>query len=443
MRIKKYILSLIIISSFFSCSKRSEESSKGELEIKMNKIAENYVKLVLQVGLFNPDYVDAYYGPEEWKPSASQKDVDSASIADLLNNADELLDELDNLSNYEATELEKQRYRFLYKHLLSVKGMLYILAGGELSFEQEAKILFDTEIPDFSDEYFIETLDELNKILPGKGDLQKRMNNLRMKFVIPIEKLDAVFTAAISECRKRTLANLKLPDNENFMVEYVKDQPWGAYNWYKGNHFSLIQVNVERPIYIDRAIGLAAHEGYPGHHVFNSLLENLVNDNGWVEFSVYPLFSPISLIAEGTANYGIDMIFPSDSKITFEKEILFPLAGLNPAEAELYYKVIELSEKLGYADIQAAKNYLDGNWSREQTMDYLVNFTLNTRERIEKKIQFIEKYRAYIVNYKLGKDIVEAYVLKNGGTAYDLRRRWELFAELLSTPQTPSGLIDN
>jgi hypothetical protein len=63
MRIKKYILSLIIISSFFSCGKRSEESSKGELEIKMNKIAENYVKLVLQVGLFNPDYVDAYYGP--------------------------------------------------------------------------------------------------------------------------------------------------------------------------------------------------------------------------------------------------------------------------------------------------------------------------------------------------------------------------------------------
>ena len=44
--------------------------------------------------------------------------------------------------------------------------------------------------------------------------------------------------------------------------------------------------------------------------VFNMLLEkNLVRDRGWHEFSVYPLFSPQSLIAEGTANYGIDIAF--------------------------------------------------------------------------------------------------------------------------------------
>ena len=30
-----------------------------------------------------------------------------------------------------------------------------------------------------------------------------------------------------------------------------------------------------------------------------------MRDRGWVEFSVYPLFSPQSLIAEGTANYGV------------------------------------------------------------------------------------------------------------------------------------------
>jgi hypothetical protein len=61
-------------------------------------------------------------------------------------------------------------------------------------------------------------------------------------------------------------------------------------------------------------IDLACHEGYPGHHVYNSLLEkNLVRDRGWVEFSVYPLFSPQSLIAEGTANFGIEVAFPARS----------------------------------------------------------------------------------------------------------------------------------
>jgi len=442
MLIAKYLFVLIVFLSLLSCSEK-REASKSELELNLNKVAEGYVRLVLQVGLYDPDYVVAYYGPEEWKPKESSKDIDSSLLADLQNTADNLLDELDKLGKYEATDIEKKRYRFLYKHLLSVKGKLHMLAGGKFSFEQEAKTLFDTEVPDFPDEYFIEILKELNKILPGKGNLPERMNELRKKFIIPVDKLDTVFTVAITECRKRTLAHLELPENESFIVEYVKGQPWGAYNWYKGNNFSVIQVNIERPIYIESAIGIAAHEGYPGHHVFNSLLEkNLTVDNGWVEFSVYPLFSPLSFLAEGTAIYGIEMIFPGDSKIKFEKEVLFPLAGLNPADADLYYKVLELTDKLAYADIHAAKNYLDGNWGRQQAIDYLVNYTLSTRERIEKKIQFIERYRAYIVNYNVGKDNVEAYIIKNGGTPDDLKRRWELFKELLSTPQTPSGLLN-
>ena len=78
---------------------------------------------------------------------------------------------------------------------------------------------------------------------------------------------------------------MQLPANETFTVEYVKNKPWSGYNWYQGNYRSLIQVNTDLPIYIDRAIDLACHEGYPGHHVYNALLEkHLVRDRGWVEF---------------------------------------------------------------------------------------------------------------------------------------------------------------
>ena len=127
-----------------------------------------------------------------------------------------------------------------------------------------------------------------------------------MKFVIPTDKLKDVFNAAIKECRTKTLNHIKLPEQESFKVEYVKDKPWGAYNWYKGNFYSVIEVNTDLPIYIDRAVDLAAHEGYPGHHVYNVLLEsNLAKKRNWAEFKVYALFSPQSLIAEGTANYGI------------------------------------------------------------------------------------------------------------------------------------------
>ena len=84
---------------------------------------------------------------------------------------------------------------------------------------------------------------------------------------------------------------MALPTGETFTVEYVNDKSWSGYNWYQGGFRSLIQVNTDLPIFIDRAIDLACHEGYPGHHVYNALLEKtLVRDRGWVEFSVYALF---------------------------------------------------------------------------------------------------------------------------------------------------------
>jgi hypothetical protein len=200
-------------------------------------------------------------------------------------------------------------------------------------------------------------------------------------------------------------------------------------------------VNTDLPIFIDRAIDLAAHEGYPGHHVYNTLLESdLVDKRGWKEFTVYALFTPQSLIAEGTANYGIDMVFPGDERIKFEKEVLFPLAGLDPGEADLYYKVLELQKKFNYAGNEAARNYLNGNWTREQTIAWLQKYELQTKERAEKNISFIETYRSYVINYNLGMDIVKNYIEHNGGTEKNQEKRWELFQYILSTPQTPGGL---
>ncbi len=440
------ILATIVLSGIIltGCSEKTDQPQKGELELKMNDVAEQYVKLVLEIGIYKPDYVDAYYGPEEWKPiNTTDNEVDSTIIASLTGKVDDLLNKLEALSEYEATGFETQRYRFLYKQLLSTKGMISIIAGGEFSFDMEAKILYDAEPPQYSPDHFQNILDELDGILPGEGKLSKRVDDFRNQFIIHEEKLDAVFSAAINECRNRTSNYIELPEGESFKVEYVNDKPWDAYNWYKGNCFSVIQVNTDLPVYIDRAVDLAAHEGYPGHHVYNTLLEEkLTKQKGWKEFSVYPLYSPISLIAEGSANFGIEVAFPKNSRMKFEKEVLFPLANLDSSKAELYYKVLELADKLSYAGNEAARNYLDGNWDRDETLNYIVNFSLRSKERAIKSLEFIEKYRSYVINYNLGKDIVKDYIQRNGGIAEYPERRWQLFEELLSTPQTPSGLME-
>jgi hypothetical protein len=438
----KIILLILSCLIFLSCGKEEKPAANKELEIKMNSIAEAYVKLILGIGQYDPDYVDAYYGPEEWKKEiASKFKSDSLSLDYLNAEANNLLDELELLSSFKANEIETLRYRYLYKQLLAAKTKIFMLSGGTLSFDEEAKSLYDAEVPVHSEEYFQTILNELNNLLPGNGTLAERLEDFKKEFIIPKEKIDTVFMAAIAECRKKTLQHIALPKGESFTVEYVTGEPWGAYNWYKGNSYSLIQVNTDLPIYIDRAVDLAAHEGYPGHHVYNALLEkNLMKERGWIEFSIYALFSPQSLIAEGTANYGIEMAFPGESRIKFEKEVLFPLAGLNPQKADKYYEVLKLTSKLNYAGNEAARNYLDGKWNKEETLNWLIKYSLMTKERAERYLKFIEKYRSYVINYNLGKDIVAAYIERSSGTVKNVERRWKLFEKLLSTPQTPSGL---
>lgn len=438
----KLISILAIVFIFVSCSEKKESVIQSDLELKMNNIAEDYVKLVLNIGQYDTDFVDAYYGPEDWR-SGLKTDLtfDSTAYKELSTQTDELLNELESLGEYKADELETLRFRYLYKQLLACKTKIFMLNGVLLPFDEETKALYDASAPTHNDEFFQSAIAELDKILPGKGDVAKRLNDFKMKFVVPTDKLKDVFNAAIKECRTRTLEHIKLPEQESFKVEYVKDKPWGAYNWYKGNFYSVIEVNTDLPIFIDRAVDLAAHEGYPGHHVYNVLLEsNLAKKRNWPEFKVYALFSPQSLIAEGTANYGIPMAFPGEERIKFEKEVLFPLAGLNPDEADLFYKVLDLQKNFSYSGNEAARNFLDGKWTREQAVEWLMKNALRTKDSADKYVSFIEKYRSYVINYNLGMDIVKDYIERNGGTENNTAKRWELFQHLLSTPQTPGGL---
>jgi hypothetical protein len=188
-------------------------------------------------------------------------------------------------------------------------------------------------------------------------------------------------------------------------------------------------------------VDLACHEGYPGHHVYNALLEkSLVRDRGWVEMTVYPLFSPQSLVAEGSANYGIDVAFPGDERVRFERDVLFPAAGLDGKKAAEYYEIFAIVDRLSYAGNEAARRYLNGEISRAAAVDWLTRFALMSPPRAEQRTRFMDDYRSYVINYNLGKDLVKEYVEAHGGVVSQPARRWDVFADLLRSPRLPSGL---
>ncbi|RPH37582.1 hypothetical protein EHM92_02315 [bacterium] len=316
-----------------------------------------------------------------------------------------------------------------------------MLQGKKFSFDEEAQALYDAQPPSYPEDHFKAIIKELGALLPGQGAVPPRYDSYKADFIIPKEKLDAVFQAAVSESRARTKRRIQLPDEESFVIEYVTGKSWSGYNWYKGNSHSLIQINTDLPIYIDRAVDLASHEGYPGHHVYNALLErHLVRERKWMEFTVYALFSPQSLIAEGTANFGIDMAFPGAERVAFEREVLFRAAGIDGTRAGEYYRIHELVMRLNYAGNEAARGYLDGTLTREQAAEWLINYALMSPERAMQRTRFFDQYRSYVINYNLGQDLVKQYIESKGGTADKPDKRWEEFTRLLSSPRLPSGL---
>ena len=338
------------------------------------------------MGQQDPDYVDAYYGPPEWKKELKEK----KSLNAIALEATRLSDRLAKISE-PRDEMERLRRGYLAKQLAALETRVRILNGERLKFDEESRALYDAVAPSFPESHFQEILARLEPKLPGEGSLSQRYENWRRAFVIPKDKLDTVFQLAIKACRERTLAHIKLPPEENFSVEYVTNKPWGGYNWYKGNFRSVIQVNTDLPIYVDRAIDLAAHEGYPGHHVYNALLEkNLARDRGWVEFTVYPLFSPQSLIAEGTANFGREVVFTKPERLAFEEQALWPAAGMDRSRVQEFYDVHDLVKKLGYATNEAARRYLNGEINADAATTWLQKYALMDEKRAKQSLRFIE-----------------------------------------------------
>lgn len=415
--------------------KPSKQAASG-----FDDIATRYVRLALTIGQYDGDFVDAYYGPDSLKPVSDTavvfpKDSLLKAVSDLSAEVDGFIK--DNKDN----DTLQQRANWMSQQLVAFSRRIKIFSGETGKFDEEAADLFGVQPPTYTEDRFKQMLAELDSVLPGKGSIQQRMDVLNKQFTIPKQKLDTVFKTAIAEARRLTKEKMQLPAEEHFTLEYVTGKTWSGYNWYKGNYHSLIQVNTDLPINIERAIDLACHEGYPGHHVYNMLIEkNLYHDKGWVEVSLYPLFSPQSLIAEGSANYGIEVAFPGAARNNYAKQVLMPLAGIDTTNADAYFKMLDIKGKLNYARNEAARAFLNGKINEADAVKYLVTYTLATPEGAAKSMSFVKKYRSYVINYNYGLDLVKNYIEKHGGTATAPDKRWELFSWLLSNPVLPKQL---
>ena len=400
----------------------------------LDEAARDYVHLVLEIGAHEKGYIDAYFGPADWKAEA---EAHPRTVSQLKAEADRITAALGAMNSAAFQPLELRRKAVLMADAASARARLDMIEGARFPFRDEAARLFALrpELKPLAS--YDAVLTRIESLVPGEGALAERVEAFRNRYIIPSDRLNAVMTAAIGECRRRTLAHLQLPQNERFSMEFVTHQSWSAYNYYQGGNQSLIQINTDLPIYIDRAVLLGCHEGYPGHHVQGIDNERNYRERGFIEYSVAPLYAPASPLNEGGADFGVDLTFPGPERLRFEMATLYPLAGLDPRTAQALADLRQALTDLGGARLTIAAMYLDGEIDRDRAIELTQRYQLISRARAEQSIAFTDQYRSYVINYSAGKDLIEAYVKRAGSSE---AAQWDAYQRIISEPTLPADL---
>jgi hypothetical protein len=109
----------------------------------MDSAAQDYVRLVLALGVHDADYVDAYYGPPEWKKEAETRKL---SLDDIAKQGTAVRGRVTSMSP-PSGEMERLRQVYLDRQLSSLLARVRMLKGERLSFDEESKALYDAVAP--------------------------------------------------------------------------------------------------------------------------------------------------------------------------------------------------------------------------------------------------------------------------------------------------------
>jgi hypothetical protein len=392
------------------------------------QLAEEFVRLALALDEHLPGYVDSYFGPSEWAQEARQ--AGKLPLPDLAQRVDQLATDVSHANAWDA-----QRKDFLTHQISAMQMSLRLLAGEQVSLAEEAQALYDVQ-PTWKDEaYIIEYQKWLDDILPKGGSLKERLENWKNSLEIPIEKARELLPFISSTLREWTHKKFSLPEDESFVVEFVSNEPWMAYNRYLGEYKSRIEINTDLPMQVNQFVIMIAHEGYPGHHTELSVKEaRLIRQRDYQEHVLTLINSPWSVIAEGVATSALETLLTDQELEDFYREEILPRAEMTQLDIKTIMEISRAERKMIYLWGNAAFMLHDQKKSTGEVISYLQKYEMSTEEEANRAIRFMSGPldRSYIFTYTVGYDLLEEL--------FSIADRDKYFARLLEEPVTPSQI---
>ncbi|HEU4672383.1 MAG TPA: hypothetical protein VFS32_05735 [Candidatus Limnocylindrales bacterium] len=402
-------------------------------------IAAEYLLLALRLGQRIEGLVDGYFGPADLKARTDMESLPAP--ASLVADAERLRERA------AAGVAEADRRDWLDRQIVALETHARRLAGERLSYVEELRRLFDWQPQRREDALFDEAAARVDGILPGPGSVAERLAAWDGGLTVPEARLASVVEWLLAEFRRRAEEAFGLPDGESLTVRFVRDRPWGCYNWYDGGLRSRVEINLDLPVRVTSLVPLLAHEAYPGHHLEHAWKEaDLVDRRGRLEGSILLLNAPECVISEGLADLGRRFAVPAESEIELLAEAV-ERAGVPAAEASGASSARELAERavavagarhvLDDVAVNAALlRHADGR-SHDETLAYLVDVGRMAPERAAKRLEFIEHpvTRSYVFVYSEGEALLARWL-----EAVPEADRAARFGRLLHEQLTPSAI---
>jgi hypothetical protein len=366
-------------------------------------VVERYLTLGLALGRHVDGLVDSYYGPAELAETVNA--APPVDPAELAVQADALEADVSG-----ASGLEAQRRAWLADQIHGLATYARVLAGESLAYTDEVEQCYGIRPQLGSEAAYSEAHEQLEDLLPGDGSLHARYEAYRSEHAVEPARMVPALRALIAVLRLRTGALVALPDGEQLVVEEVHDEPWWAFNYYLGDLRSRVVVNSDVQTTAADLVALAAHEAYPGHHTDHVVKEQLlVRDQGFLEESIQLVPTPQSLVGEGIAELGLEVLM--DDALERELDATLTAHGLDGDLARAF-AIRRARQPLQAVGLDVALMIHEHGISTEEARAHYERWTMSTPERSARAVRFVTAPtgRAYVVTYSAGEDLCEGYV---------------------------------
>jgi len=393
----------------------------------IDAIARDYVDLALDAKTLDPDLISINSPALEATYKAKSGKADPAALA---KRSGELIARFDALSKPQEDRLDAMRFRSLRARLVSLQAHAEVLGGAKLTMADRVERFYGFR-PDFRplNEYD-PGLDRLDKAIPGSRTLAERIAALKTAALVPPDKIESVFRAAFAECRRRTLKHMPLPQPESVEVLFLHDLPAPAEDVYQGNGKSRARINLDSPVDVDRLLAAACHETYPGHHShFVNLDDALSRGRGWREFDVEIEDGPQFAVAESVAEYGVGLTFPVEERIAFQRDVLYPLAGLRMQNVDAWRAYISARPDVLGATATVARDHLSGAIDQQTAHRLFVRYRLQTPTAATQMLKMLDVFGSLVIASDFG-----WYTMDRAMQGKSVDEQWRLFRQIEREP---------